>query len=1225
MFFARGTSLRCLVVVLTIPFLSLTSFAQYTKLHDFNIVPDGRNPHGSLISDGTFLYGMTYQGGINNLGTIFKIMPDGTAYAKLLEFDGSANGSHPLGSLLFDGTFFYGMTQEGGTNNLGVIFKVKPDGTGFVKLFDFASASNGYSPSGSLISDGIFLYGVAIDGGTNNVGTIFKIKPDGTGFAKLFDFAGGTNGSNPVGDLITDGTFLYGMTYQGGTSNLGTVYKIKPDGTGFVKLLDFAGATNGYYPKASLISDGTFLYGMTYGGGVNGFGTVFKIMPDGTGYSKLLDFDNISTGRYPQGSLISSGSFLYGMTEDGGINDKGTIFKIKPDGTGFSKLQDFSFAANGALPLGNLISDGSFLYGMTEDGGVNAVGTIFKYALANTFPTITSFTPISGPIGTSVVITGTNFSATPSGNIVFFGATQATVSAATTTQLTVTVPAGATYQPISVLVNGLTAYSNRPFVVTFADGGVINTCAFATKVDVTTGTEPYSIAIGDLDGDGKPDLAVANKVSNTVSVFKNISMTGSIASGSFASAINFTTNLNPYYVGIQDLDGDGKPELIVSNNNSDNVSIYKNITATGVINSASFAAKVDFSTGENPWNVTIADFDLDGKPDLAVVNDVSNTVSLLRNTTAGTINSTSFATKVDFAVGEFPIGIASGDLDGDGRADLVITNQADNSISVLRNTSSTGSITASSFATKVDLATGLDPYSVAIGDLNNDGKPDITVANYSSGTASVFSNASSPGDISLSSKVDFDSGSGSLTIAINDIDGDGKPDLAVSNGGSRISILKNKIASSPIDLSSFSPRVDFSSTSNPYGLAIGDLDGNGKPDIAATNFNGTTASILRNTVSSLPTFTASSFTPASGPVGTTVTLSGTNFSTTPLNNTVKFNGVTATVTSATATTLTVIVPTGATTGSISIEVGCQTAITFLPFTIITGNTITITTQPTNATACNGATATFTTAATGTTNIAYQWQFSLNVSPLVFTDISNGTNYTGTTTAALSVVTTGSFGAGRYRCKITGDLAAPVFTDGAATLSISQCTPPVISTVTLTTQVEGKITVNLVPLIATVSILDLTSIKVTKQPSSGADASITNGILTIDYLGRKFSGNESVTIEACDTSGVCSQQTFNIEVAGDVVVYNAVSPNGDDKNDFLFLQYIDVLADTKENEVTILNRWGDVVFEINNYNNTDKVFKGTNNSGKELPTGTYYYKIKFNSSDKSKTGFLYLKR
>jgi uncharacterized repeat protein (TIGR03803 family) len=394
------------------------SSAQYTKLLDFVGATNGRAPSGTLISDGTFLYGMTLSGGANNLGTVFKILPDGTGYVNLLDFAGATNGRNPVGSLILEGGFLYGVTPSGGANNLGTVFKMMPNGTGYVKLLDFAGTTNGSNPNGSLISDGTFLYGMTGTGGTNNLGTIFKIMPDGTGYVKILDFTGATNGSGPYGSLISDGIFLYGMTYSGGANNLGTVFKIMPDGTGYVNLLDFAGATNGSYPRGSLISDGTFLYGMTYMGGTNSIGTIFKIKPDGTGYVKLLDFAGGPTkGSFPRGSLISDGTFLYGMAQQSGTNNLGTVFKIKPDGTSFVKLLDFVGATNGSNPYGSLISDGTFLYGMTQQGGTSNFGVVFKLAsttvgINNYFSDI-GFTiypnPTTGIINISTSVNGVQF------------------------------------------------------------------------------------------------------------------------------------------------------------------------------------------------------------------------------------------------------------------------------------------------------------------------------------------------------------------------------------------------------------------------------------------------------------------------------------------------------------------------------------------------------------------------------------------------------------------------------------------------------------------------------------------------------------------------------------------------------------------------------------------------------------------------------------------------
>jgi gliding motility-associated-like protein len=434
------------------------------KLFDFTGA-NGDEPWGSLISDGTFLYGMTSQGGLSDLGTVFKIKSDGTGYLKLLDFAGTTNGIFPQGSLIFDGTFLYGMTLTGGLNDMGVIFKIKTDGTGFVKLLDFDGTTTGREPHSSLLYDGTFLYGMTSIGGTSNMGTIFKIKTDGTGFVKLLDFSGSANGAFPFGSLITDGTFLYGMSSSGGTGNIGTIFKIKTDGTGFAKLLDFSSIVSGRQPFGDLVSDGTFLYGMTYRGGTVGDGVIFKIKSDGTGYSKLLDFDDNVTGSGPFGSLIYDGTFLYGMTYDGISSASGTLFNIKPDGSEHTILCNFATYSEGFFPYGSLISDGAYLYGMTQQGGTGDKGAIFKYALPVTTPTITNFTPPSGPSGTTVTITGTNFSATSANNTVMFNGTTAVVTASTATSITCTVPSGATTGKITVTVSGNTATSASDFTV----------------------------------------------------------------------------------------------------------------------------------------------------------------------------------------------------------------------------------------------------------------------------------------------------------------------------------------------------------------------------------------------------------------------------------------------------------------------------------------------------------------------------------------------------------------------------------------------------------------------------------------------------------------------------------------------------------------------------------------------------------------------------------------
>ena len=379
-------------------------------------------------------------------------------------------------------------------------------------------------------------------------------------------------------------------------------------------------------------------------------------------------------------------------------------------------------------------------------------------------PTITTFSPATGAIGSSVTITGTNFNTTVAQNIVFFGATQAVVTAASETSLTVTVPLGATYQYLSVTNLGTqqTAYSAKPYIVTLA-GNI----TFIGKVDFSTGLYPLSVSIGDIDGDGKPDLAVANNNSNTVSVFRNTSTSGTV---SFATKVNFTTGTSPYSVSIGDLDGDGKPDLAVANYNSNSVSVFRN---TSVLGTVSFAAKVDFATGLSPYSVNMGDIDGDGKPDLAVANFASTSLSVFLNTSNS--GSLSFATKVDLSTASAPFSISMGDIDGDGKVDLVSANYSYNTVSVFRNTSTSGSV---SFAAKADFATDSSPFSVKIGDIDGDGKPDLAVANFGGDNVSVIRQISPPATITSFTPASASTGT-TVTITGTNLTGT----MAVSFGG----------------------------------------------------------------------------------------------------------------------------------------------------------------------------------------------------------------------------------------------------------------------------------------------------------------------------------------------------------------------------------------------------------------------------------------------------------
>jgi uncharacterized protein (TIGR02145 family) len=472
-------------------------------------------------------------------------------------------------------------------------------------------------------------------------------------------------------------------------------------------------------------------------------------------------------------------------------------------------------------------------------------------------PAISSFAPASGIIGTEITITGTNFNTIAANNIVRFGAVSASVTSATSTALSVLVPTGASYQAISVtdVTTGLATYSSTPFTVTFPNTQLIDPTSLASTVNFPAGFGSYDVALNDIDGDGKADLIVTNYSSNTVSVFRNTSSTGLIDAGSFDAKVDFATGMNPRGMVIGDLDGDGKPDLAIANSNGNSISVFRNTSTTGSITTSSFASKVDL-IASNPWGIAIGDIDGDGKPDLITSNQTNNSVSVFRNTsTSGSITAASFETKVDFPTGPNPWGVALGDLDGDGKPDLVVANSGSNLVSVYRNTSISGSITTGSFAAYVDFTTGGSPEYVAIGDIDGDGKPDIVVSNLSNNTFSVLRNISSSGSFtsgSLDPYVEFAAGGTPWGLALGDLDGDGKPDVAISNGGfNTVSICKNTSNPGSITTGSFATKVDFPTGSNSNSVAIGDIDGDGKMDLAVANFNSNDVSVLKNNLVSL--------------------------------------------------------------------------------------------------------------------------------------------------------------------------------------------------------------------------------------------------------------------------------------------------------------------------------------------------------------------------------------
>jgi uncharacterized repeat protein (TIGR03803 family) len=302
-------------------------------------VDDGDNPrHDAMTPFNGLLYGTTLDGGTHNNGIIFSIGQDGTGYQALLSLHNSiGDGSHSC--FVVANNILYGMTAAGGDNGEGVVFSFDPFMSNFQTLFPFACASStGKEPHGRLTLDpnGTTLYGMTRKGGDHDFGVVFSIDTNGTNYTLLHDFAGGDSdgATSDHGYVVQSGDHLYGMTTNGGHHDDGVIFKIKTDGSSF-ELLHKFGETHhdGKNPYGSLLLVGDKLYGTTANGGDNDLGTVFVINTDGSGYYRLYSFSgktNNGDGSKPIDNVILVNGWLYGMATEGGTYGQGTIFKVSP-------------------------------------------------------------------------------------------------------------------------------------------------------------------------------------------------------------------------------------------------------------------------------------------------------------------------------------------------------------------------------------------------------------------------------------------------------------------------------------------------------------------------------------------------------------------------------------------------------------------------------------------------------------------------------------------------------------------------------------------------------------------------------------------------------------------------------------------------------------------------------------------------------------------------------
>ncbi len=480
----------------------MTPGGQSTTIYNFCSLTrcaDGANPDGGLTLgfDGNF-YGTTEGGGKNGAGTVFRLTPGSPwTLTSLYSFMNKTDDSAPTFTVLQgqDGNL-YGVSEEQYNGQYGAFFKISSSGQ-FNVLHDFAN-SDGTSPNlPTLGTDGNF-YGTALFGGTHNLGVVYKLTPSGA-ITVLHSFGGYANGDGayPVGVLVqgNDGNF-YGTTKQGGTSNEGTVYKINSAGTSYTILHDFdftAQTLDGAYPVTGLLlgSDGNFYGTTSQGGNRSNVGMIYQITPAGqeTIIYRFCSQSGCPDGFSPYGPLAqhTNGTF-YGTTTGNSLG--GSVFYslntgLKPFvrllnwegkvgatieilGQGFTGTTKVTF--NGISATFNNVSD-------TYMTAVVPAGATTGYVSVSTFtttmksdrpflvtPQVLSFTPSSGPVGTSVSVTGVSLTQTE--GVGFGDYIPAKFTINSDTSVTAIPQEGAKSGPVGVLTPGGIGISTQIFMVT---------------------------------------------------------------------------------------------------------------------------------------------------------------------------------------------------------------------------------------------------------------------------------------------------------------------------------------------------------------------------------------------------------------------------------------------------------------------------------------------------------------------------------------------------------------------------------------------------------------------------------------------------------------------------------------------------------------------------------------------------------------------------------------
>ncbi|CAF1145104.1 unnamed protein product [Adineta steineri] len=346
-----------------------------------------------------------------------------------------------------------------------------------------------------------------------------------------------------------------------------------------------------------------------------------------------------------------------------------------------------------------------------------------------------------------------------------------------------------------------------------------NATFFAQKTYPTgSGSSPAPVFVVDVNLDNKPDIIVGNNGNGKIGVFLNF------GNGTFNSQTSYLSgtgsNTNPNSLSVTDVNSDNKPDIIIANQGADNVGVLFNN------GSGSFLPSTIYSTGSSssPACLSVGDINNDGKSDIIVANYDTNNVGILINVGNGTFRpQTSYSTGTN----SNPQSVFVADVNQDNKPDIIVGNHGTDSVGVFLNYGNGTFHPQTTYST----GSGSNPYSVFVTDVNNDNKPDIIVANSGTNNVSVLLNY---GNGTFRPQTTYSTGSSSspYSVFVTDINKDNEPDIIVANyGTNKIGILINA------GNGTFLPQNTYSTGSHPFSLSVADLNSDSKPDIIVVNLN----------------------------------------------------------------------------------------------------------------------------------------------------------------------------------------------------------------------------------------------------------------------------------------------------------------------------------------------------------------------------------------------------